>query len=343
MASNVEDTLANSLYIEHVLLNVRHLKDDEQDSDISVSSVFIFLFIAVLLLVWNSTIGANVVLHITLMFRGQCSSMLFTLLCPHWFIGIIVAYIVGDRWFGEIGGIVTPLITFGAPYGHWIVRYNVHDDLIRSYRCCSSCHLPRYDPPPVRGVGFVTPQETPTVEDENKRRRVEEILIIKDVVMQQSNCCDEMQEHDESKCDEHDESKCDEHDESKCDQINHTKCDMVLGTKKSSTVSTRSFSSSISAGFIKQMLPTLNYNKTTNTGTLETEKPEDGIGNDESKSVQLCTICLEEYEVGDKIGWSRNDQCHHGFHKQCIVEWLMTHDDCPNCRNSYYSFDEELG
>lgn len=34
-----------------------------------------------------------------------------------------------------------------------------------------------------------------------------------------------------------------------------------------------------------------------------------------SYSVQMCGICLEEYKVGEEIAWSRNDKCHHAFHK----------------------------
>ncbi len=54
-----------------------------------------------------------------------------------------------------------------------------------------------------------------------------------------------------------------------------------------------------------------------------------------SNSVQICNICLEEYKVGEKIGWSKNDECYHAFHKDCIIEWLANHDECPICRNKY--------
>jgi len=54
-----------------------------------------------------------------------------------------------------------------------------------------------------------------------------------------------------------------------------------------------------------------------------------------SNSIQLCTICLEEYKVGEEIGWSRNSECHHAFHKDCIIKWLENNDDCPICRKKY--------
>jgi hypothetical protein len=54
-----------------------------------------------------------------------------------------------------------------------------------------------------------------------------------------------------------------------------------------------------------------------------------------SNSVQLCNICLGEYEVGEEIAWSKNDECHHAFHKECLLEWLCRNDTCPICRNTY--------
>lgn len=48
-----------------------------------------------------------------------------------------------------------------------------------------------------------------------------------------------------------------------------------------------------------------------------------------------CGICLCEYEDGDEICISPNHECQHAFHKECMVEWLMSHDDCPCCRKDY--------
>lgn len=52
-------------------------------------------------------------------------------------------------------------------------------------------------------------------------------------------------------------------------------------------------------------------------------------------SPQTCPICLENYKVGDEIAWSRNDDCYHAFHLECILGWLMKHDECPLCRGDY--------
>ena len=43
-----------------------------------------------------------------------------------------------------------------------------------------------------------------------------------------------------------------------------------------------------------------------------------------------CSICLAEYEEGDTVISSTH--CCHEFHKSCLLEWLKSHDCCPNCR-----------
>ena len=74
--------------------------------------------------------------------------------------------------------------------------------------------------------------------------------------------------------------------------------------------------------------------------------------NDSSQHVQMpktdlllpfdesCGICLEEYEDGDEIAWSKNPSCRHAFHANCLKEWLSTREKpmqvCPTCRESYH-------
>lgn len=48
-----------------------------------------------------------------------------------------------------------------------------------------------------------------------------------------------------------------------------------------------------------------------------------------------CAICIERYSKGDEIAWSFNERCHHAFHLDCILDWLLKHDDCPLCRMDY--------
>lgn len=62
---------------------------------------------------------------------------------------------------------------------------------------------------------------------------------------------------------------------------------------------------------------------------------------DEENAQVVCSICLNEYEQGEEIAWSPNKNCEHFFHRACIVEWLLSHDDCPCCRLDFLCFNEE--
>jgi len=48
-----------------------------------------------------------------------------------------------------------------------------------------------------------------------------------------------------------------------------------------------------------------------------------------------CIICLGTYKNGESICWSNNDSCHHSYHSNCILEWLLEHSGCPQCREDY--------
>lgn len=55
--------------------------------------------------------------------------------------------------------------------------------------------------------------------------------------------------------------------------------------------------------------------------------------NDESEN--SCGICLMDYKVGDEVAFSPNEECTHGFHTNCIVDWLIDNNSCPMCRQDY--------
>jgi len=42
-----------------------------------------------------------------------------------------------------------------------------------------------------------------------------------------------------------------------------------------------------------------------------------------------CSICQEEYEDGDELG---KIDCGHGYHVQCIQQWLVQKNQCPICK-----------
>jgi hypothetical protein len=54
-----------------------------------------------------------------------------------------------------------------------------------------------------------------------------------------------------------------------------------------------------------------------------------------------CDVCLTEYEIGEEVCRSPNEDCHHVFHKECIVDWLMTRPTCPCCRRYYLAGGEQ--
>jgi Ring finger domain len=53
-----------------------------------------------------------------------------------------------------------------------------------------------------------------------------------------------------------------------------------------------------------------------------------------------CAVCLQQYQVGDTVVWSPNDECRHVFHRRCLLRWLIhqTSDSdfpCAVCRQPY--------
>uniref|UniRef100_A0A7R9ZSJ7 RING-type domain-containing protein n=1 Tax=Craspedostauros australis TaxID=1486917 RepID=A0A7R9ZSJ7_9STRA len=93
-----------------------------------------------------------------------------------------------------------------------------------------------------------------------------------------------------------------------------------------------------------------NSNAETRTGTLHTPQTKTP-----SIVSHECVICMESFEIGDDLIFSKNGQCSHAFHEDCIVDYMIvsqgrrvregsqqnTHDDslaqlqsipCPCCR-----------
>lgn len=55
-------------------------------------------------------------------------------------------------------------------------------------------------------------------------------------------------------------------------------------------------------------------------------------------SPNCCAICLCSYEIGETIVWSSNNSCHHVFHYECILQWLVKMrkgTPCPCCRQEF--------
>jgi len=65
----------------------------------------------------------------------------------------------------------------------------------------------------------------------------------------------------------------------------------------------------------------------------------DTVDEDSLYTPRCCPICCEDYRKGDDIAWSRNEECHHAYHVDCILQWLMDNHDCPMCRAQYIDLD----
>uniref|UniRef100_A0A7C8ZP34 RING-type E3 ubiquitin transferase n=1 Tax=Opuntia streptacantha TaxID=393608 RepID=A0A7C8ZP34_OPUST len=45
---------------------------------------------------------------------------------------------------------------------------------------------------------------------------------------------------------------------------------------------------------------------------------------------KTCSICLSEYQPNEEL--KILPQCLHGFHSDCIDQWLLSNGTCPICR-----------
>ncbi len=54
-----------------------------------------------------------------------------------------------------------------------------------------------------------------------------------------------------------------------------------------------------------------------------------GTNNRDESNELTCSICLDEFVVGDQLVAL---PCKHRFHKECIARWLTTNGVCPVCK-----------
>ncbi|KAH6824744.1 hypothetical protein C2S53_010819 [Perilla frutescens var. hirtella] len=50
-----------------------------------------------------------------------------------------------------------------------------------------------------------------------------------------------------------------------------------------------------------------------------------------------CAICLSMFQEGEKV--KVLPLCRHGFHSDCVDEWLRTRSSCPLCRGCVHPVD----
>jgi len=60
-------------------------------------------------------------------------------------------------------------------------------------------------------------------------------------------------------------------------------------------------------------------------------RPLEIVGKDEEEGEgEICVICQKEYKADEIV---RRLKCRHGYHEECIEEWLLHKNDCPICRD----------
>jgi len=70
----------------------------------------------------------------------------------------------------------------------------------------------------------------------------------------------------------------------------------------------------------------------TESGTF---RPPEDQNIEEDDEEHVCVVCLDSFQVGDVICYSRfSKECHHVYHAECVQPWFegKRMDDCPCCR-----------
>lgn len=56
---------------------------------------------------------------------------------------------------------------------------------------------------------------------------------------------------------------------------------------------------------------------------------------DDEFDENICSICLEPFYNHEELSWSKAQKCQHVFHTECLIPWLMKHEECPVCRTEF--------
>lgn len=235
--------------------------------------------------------------------------------------GIIGSIFLGRLWPGTIIGTITVIaITCVLPYTFWIWYYSMHEEALRGISILPC--LRRRNTYLEQNISATTPESNRRLPLRRRSRLeilltpLENLLIIKRVVAPDV-------ENQQNKSNNRNTKERSRPLETSFRSA-HPKSDIICGN--------------VSKPDIFPIQVPVDGDQSVTSGI-------DKIVGDTSEEcpIQACRICLEEYQVGEEIGWSKNRDCHHFFHKNCLLEWLAIHKECPMCRKSYEIDDEEMG
>ncbi|KAM0010061.1 putative transcription factor C2H2 family [Helianthus debilis subsp. tardiflorus] len=60
-----------------------------------------------------------------------------------------------------------------------------------------------------------------------------------------------------------------------------------------------------------------------------------GNRNEEKEEVNVCAICLQEFETCETCAAL---ECEHRYHLGCLEKWLQQRNNCPICRAKVFPF-----
>mmetsp|Transcript_17533 Transcript_17533/g.25108 ORF Transcript_17533/g.25108 Transcript_17533/m.25108 type:complete len:281 (+) Transcript_17533:66-908(+) len=268
------------------------------------------IIVAVFFLIWNTAICFPTVEAFSNLLHGECPATP-VLICPHWIIGIALPIFFGHNTAPGSIGISLCCLSFVLPYtiGIYIEiydRWTSGDDAHeRSWLASGVARTANY-------MSVTQSNSNDTAggrhADLRKMSDKERARYLEQILLIRKVIS---------------ESKGQEH------SAEHGYYDDTIYQEKIDIITPRSSRDSVCPSREK-----IYDEESLSACSPVTTKPE-----------RICSICLDDYVIGEEVCWSQNPDCYHAFHKDCIIAWLMEHKDCPVCRREYLgSFsDEETG
>ena len=85
-------------------------------------------------------------------------------------------------------------------------------------------------------------------------------------------------------------------------------------------------------------------NLVNSTNVCESDNNDDhnSCNDDDDDDGNTCSVCLEPFSVDEVLSCSKPFKCKHIFHSECLIPWLMKHEDCPCCRTTLLTTQDFL-